>query len=106
MEIPKYRFSTIDSIKFLGKLLDLPYEEKIQDWSYTIADPIKIEDYFKLYSKLTNKDIKFTLMEILIKSTNGQEKTYDFWKYWEKLKKLLILDFAIHEYTIFLLVLF
>lgn len=101
MEIPKSRFSTVDAMKAIAKLLNITYDSSMQDWTYVVADDEKIEEYLALYATLKDDDLKFTLMEIIIQATNNQLNGFVFWQYREKLKKLLLEDFELHEYTIF-----
>ncbi len=98
---PDFRCGTKKAIEELVAEYKYPYEEGMQDWSYEIADPKKIKEYFKHYDEQTDEDKKFSLMEMLIQAITDTNNKSEFEKYWNKLKELLIKDFELHEYTIF-----
>lgn len=98
---PKYRSGTGETINKLAKELGLPYNERMQDWSYEVANPNDIEKYLNHYNKLSDDDEKFVLMEILIQATNDQLEIKKFLDYWKETKLRLIDNFDLHEYTIY-----
>ena len=101
MKEPKLREGTKEAIEILAQELKLPYEDYMQDWSYTVANPDDIEKYVEHYKLTTDEDKKFVLMEIIIQSINDQADEIDFVNYWNLIKEILKEDFRIHEYTIF-----
>ncbi|MBS1522699.1 MAG: hypothetical protein JST50_17000 [Bacteroidetes bacterium] len=98
---PEPRFAMPQAIKKLAKELGLPYSPIMQDWSYEVSNPNDIEKYINHYNSLTDDDEKFVLIEIIIDSNNDLEDHAQLEFYWNKVRQLLIKDFAIHEYTIF-----
>ncbi|MGB4775057.1 MAG: hypothetical protein WBP45_07795 [Daejeonella sp.] len=50
---------------------------------------------------MTDDDKKFVLMQMIIETTNDQMDNSEFNSYLEKITKNLIMDFNIHEYTVY-----
>ncbi len=98
---PKYRCGTKKAIDELVAKYNYPYANWMQDWPYEIADHKEIENYFLHYDEQTDDDKKISLMEMLIQSLTDVENETDFNKKWIRLKKLILKDFKIHEYTVF-----
>lgn len=73
----------------------------MQDWPYEIAESIEIDNYFQDYDEQTDEDKKFSIMKMLIQSLTDIENQNDFDKNCKRLKKRILKDFEIHEYTIF-----
>lgn len=73
-----------------------------QDWTYTISEPEKIDNYIVAYNTIvTNPDTKFSLMEMIFEALDGQDTQKEMNSNWEVVKALLVKDFSLHEYTIF-----
>ncbi len=101
VEEPKFRCGTKKAIKELVANYDYPYADWMQDWPYEIAESKEIDNYFQHYDEQTDEDKKFSIMEMLIQSLTDIENQNDFDKNWKRLKKRILKDFEIHEYTIF-----
>lgn len=101
VEKPKFRCGTQKAIKELVANYDYPYADWMQDWPYEIAESIEIDNYFQHYDEQTDEDKKFSIMKMLIQSLTDIENQNDFDKNWKRLKKRILKDFEIHEYTIF-----
>jgi hypothetical protein len=98
---PKFRCGTKKAINELVAQYDYPHSDWMQDWPYEIADPNKIENYFRHYDEQTDEDKKFSLMEMLIQALTDIENENEFNENWILLKERIISNFKIHEYTIF-----
>jgi len=73
-----------------------------QDWTYTIVESDRIEEYIQAYgTKITNEDTKFSLMEMIIQSLTEQENEKLMNEKWKQVKPILNKDFDLHEYTIY-----
>ncbi|HEY3405322.1 MAG TPA: hypothetical protein VGK59_18180 [Ohtaekwangia sp.] len=101
MREPEPRYETREAIDSLAKELQLHHDERMQDWSYEIANPGDVERYIEHYKVTVDEDKKFVLMQIIIQAVNDQPDENSFLKYWDRIKGALIADLAIHEYTVF-----
>ena len=73
-----------------------------QDWTYTIVEPDRIDEYIQAYdTKITNEDTKFSLMKMIIQSLTEQENEKLMKEKWKLVKPILNKDFDLHEYTIY-----
>ena len=73
-----------------------------QDWTYTIAEPERIDDYIKVYGiEVTNDDTKFSLMEMIIQSLTEQENEKIMLEKWKLVAPILNNDFDLHKFTIY-----
>ena len=73
-----------------------------QDWTYTIVEPDRIDEYIQAYdTKITNEDTKFSLMEMIIQSLTEQKNEKLMKEKWKLVKPILNKDFDLHEYTIY-----
>ena len=73
-----------------------------QDWTYTIVEPDRIDEYIQAYdTKITNEDTKFSLMEMIIQSLTEQKNEKLMKEKWKLVKPILNKDFNLHEYTIY-----
>lgn len=84
----------------LAKLFNYKIGEHDQDWTYTISEPERIDDYLEAYSKLKNIEAKYSLMEMIIQSVNDQSDN-DFEKYWNRLTPILDTDFELNKPIIY-----
>jgi len=98
---PEPRYETRAAIDSLAKELQLHHDERMQDWSYEVANPNDVERYIEHYRVTVDEDKKFVLMQIIIQAVNDQPDENRFLKYWDEIKEALSEDFAIHEYTVF-----
>lgn len=86
----------------LAELFGYEIGQNDQDWTYTIVEPDRIDEYIQTYdTKITNEDTKFSLMEMIIQSLTeqGNEKLIN--EKWKQVKPILNKDFHLHEYTIY-----
>lgn len=98
---PKFRSETKEAINELAISLGLPNEPDMQDWSYSVADTERIDDYLALYRETMDSDKKFVLMQMIIQAVNDQMEGRNSTTHLEILERILKEDFDIHEYTIF-----
>lgn len=104
MDEPPFRCSTKKALDELATELNL--REKIPHWdsmaglSYTPGNPADIQAYLAYYAQLKDDDKKFTLMEMILDAMAQQTNERDFMKYWRKVKRILIKDYVIHEFTL------
>jgi len=96
---PKARYGTGKVMRELSVKLNLPFDERMQDWPYEVAQAADIEKYIECYNAAKDDDEKFVLMEMLIQAIEEQTDA-SFDKYWDIIQKMLEKDFWIHEYTI------
>ena len=97
---PGYRFG--DNWEELATLFNYTIEKHDQDWTYTIAEPERIDDYIQAYdSIITNEDTKFSLMEMIIQALEDQRSNELIKSKWPLVKNLLLKDVELHQYTIF-----
>ncbi len=98
MKEPQPRYCTKKASLELPSELELPYDEFAQDWPWEVVNPDNIEKYIAHYSLLENEDAKFALMEAILQASEEKDNVE---KYWPKIRKLLLMNFHIHEYSIF-----
>jgi hypothetical protein len=101
MKEPKGRYVTGHSIVFLARELNYRFEDWMQDWEYIVADYKDINRYFELYATATNDDIRFTLMEMIIETSNKGWEVGWITEIWPGVKQMLTDNFHIHEYTVY-----
>ncbi len=102
MKEPQERFATRKAIDELSEELDMPYEDRMQDRPYEVAEADKIDEYISHYEFITDEDKKFVLMLAIIQATEDHRNEKEiFLEYRETIKPLLEKDFHIHEYTIY-----
>ena len=102
MQIKEPEFRCGGNWQDLADLFGYKVEKNDQDWTYTIAEPRRIEEYIEVYNtKITNDDTKFSLLEMIIQSLTDQDNETLMNKHWEKVKPILNRDFEIHKYTIY-----
>ncbi|MEP3390235.1 MAG: hypothetical protein ABJO02_18720 [Reichenbachiella sp.] len=102
MEIkePKYRFG--GNWEELAVLFNYEIHEHDQDWTYTIAEPERIDEYISAYdNEIKNDDTKLSLMEMIIQALEGQRSIELIKLKWQLVKPLLLKDFELNQYTIF-----
>ena len=96
---PKWKWS--GNWDKLAEYFGYPLDEKDQDWTYTIVEPERIQDYIDAYRNVEFDDLaKMGLMEMIIQSCCDQPTQTLMEEYWKQLKKLLIVDFELHNYQI------
>ncbi len=93
---PTFRCGTRKAIDELAEELNLPNEEWMQDWPIEVLIPADIEKYIEHYKKLADDDKKFVLMEGILDATEIQSSEELHIKYWNRVRKILEQDFAIH----------
>jgi hypothetical protein len=98
---PTHRYRTRKAIDELAVELNLPNENWMQDWPIEVIETADIQIYIDHYEKLTEDDKKFILMEGILDAIEYQPSVELFLKYWNRVRRFLDKDFAIHEYTIY-----
>lgn len=101
MEIkePKFRCGNWQE---LANLFNYKIGKHDQDWTYTIVEPQKIDDYIQAYdTSITNENTKFSLMEMIIQSLTEQVNEEIMNLKWKKVKEILDRDFDLHKYTVY-----
>tara|TARA_R110001606_G_C14848651_1_gene586819 strand:- start:55 stop:447 length:393 start_codon:yes stop_codon:yes gene_type:complete len=102
MEIIQPEFRCGGNWQELAKLFKYKIEEGDQDWTYTIAEPKRIDEYIVAYETVTtDEDTKFSLMEMIIQALTNQENEDLINSNWKKVQILLNKDFELHKYTIY-----
>ena len=102
MEIKEPEFRCGGNWQELADLFNYTIDKHDQDWTYTIVEPERIDEYIEAYDTLvTNPDTKFSLMEMIIQSLTEQESDKIMEEKWGKVNPLLKKDFKLNQYTIF-----
>lgn len=102
MEIKEPKFKYGGNWQELATLFNYQISKNDQDWTYTIAEPERIDEYIKAYNtSITNENTKFSLMEMIIQSLTEQDTDKLMEDKWIKVKTLLDTDFTLHKYTIY-----
>ena len=102
MKIKEPEFRCGGNWQELADLFDYEIDKHDQDWTYTIVESDRIEEYIQAYdTKITNEDTKFSLMEMIIQSLTEQEDKKLMEEKWKLVKPILNKDFDLHEYTIY-----
>ncbi len=102
MEIKEPKFRCGGNWQELADLFDYKIGKHDQDWTYTIVESKRIDDYIQAYdTTITNDNTKFSLMEMIIQSLTEQKNEELMHQKWGKVKALLNKDFDLHEYTIY-----
>ncbi len=102
MEIEEPEFRCGRNPKVLADLFNYKIGAQDQDWTYTAAEPERIDDYIRAYdNKIKDDDTKFSLMEMVIQSLTEQHSDEVMILKWAEVKELLTRDFDLHKYTIF-----
>lgn len=100
MVIKKNIKVTKEAVERLSKELNLPEPDEFsQDWQYEVADSNRIEEFVKFYlDNNLNKSEKFTLMSLILESTNDsvQNKSLNC-ETWEQIAKILTNDTDINK---------
>ena len=69
MEIKEPEFRCGGNWQELADLFGYEIELNDQDWTYTIVESERIDEYIQAYgTEITNEDTKFSLMEMIIQS--------------------------------------
>lgn len=86
----------------LAKVFNYKIDKHEQDWTYTIVENHRIDEYINAYDTIiTNDDTKFSLMEMIIQSITDQPTNELMKIKWKLVKVLLEKDFELHKYTIY-----
>lgn len=86
----------------LADLFGYTIDQYAQDWTYTVAEADRIDEYIETYDRsIDDEDTKFSLMEMIPQAVNDQPTPSLTESKWTEVKKLLDKDFALHAYTIF-----
>lgn len=101
IKAPAFRCPTYNAIQALVKEFNYPYHQHMQDWEYEVARLDDIEKYFVKYDATDDDDIRFTLMEMIIETSN--ENRYFDWtgKIWPNVYSRLKKNFLLHAYTVY-----
>lgn len=90
--------------KKLSEKLNLEFDENMQDWEWEISDPNRIAEFITEYDNMdSSTKEKKTLMEIILGSLNGMERTNannDFEKHLNSVISRLKKNNEIHSGTI------
>lgn len=74
MEIKEPEFRCGGNWQELADLFGYEIGLNDQDWTYTIVEPERIDEYIQAYdTKITNDSTKFSLMEMIIQSLTEQK---------------------------------
>ncbi|UCJ05809.1 hypothetical protein KTO58_19230 [Chitinophaga pendula] len=97
----KGRYVTKAAVTFLANKLNYPSEDWMQDWEYLVAEYKDISRYFELYAAEADDNIRFTLMEMMIETSNRGWDADWITEIWPKVKQMLADNFHLHEYTVY-----
>lgn len=102
MEIKEPEFRCGGNWQELANLFGYEIGQNDQDWTYTIVESERIDEYIQAYdTKITNDDTKFSLMEMIIQSLTEQENEKLMNEKWKQIEFILNHDFELHKYTIY-----
>lgn len=102
MEIIEPEFRCSLNWEELASLFDYKIDKNDQDWTYTIVEAERIDEYIQAYNTtVTNEDSKFSLMEMIIQSLTEQETDDLLKSKWKIVQEILTKDFELNKYTIF-----
>jgi hypothetical protein len=102
MEIKEPEFRCSGNWQELADLFGYEIGPNDQDWTYTIVEPERIDEYIQAYdTKITNDDTKFSLMEMIFQSLTEQENEKLLNEKWKQIESILTHDFELHKYTIY-----
>jgi hypothetical protein len=97
------RYETRAAIDRLNRLLNLPYQNGMQDWDIELADPMRVNIFCNLYDtgRLDTEE-KFALMRLIVASLDdllsaGEKGNAAIV---QRVEPLLRQDFALHLHTI------
>ena len=85
-------------MKELGKLLSIEIHDWMQDWDITCADAYRLDDFCDIYENhFLSLLQKVELMRLIIASYDDglNETQFDF--SWERINRLLEIDYVIHK---------
>ncbi|MBS9766826.1 MAG: hypothetical protein KGV44_04725 [Flavobacteriaceae bacterium] len=99
IEKPKFRCDTAKAIDELAHFFNYPNDERMQDWEYEVANSEHLQNYLDYYTKSTDDDVKFCLVEMALQALEETEKEKRE-TYWKQLKTIIIKNIDIHEYTL------
>ncbi|MCD8528751.1 MAG: hypothetical protein LRY27_01955 [Chitinophagales bacterium] len=75
MEIKEPEYRSGGNWQELAELFGYEVGKYDQDWTYTVVEPERIDDYIQAYNTIiTNDDTKFSLMEMIIQSLTELKK--------------------------------
>jgi hypothetical protein len=102
MEIKEPKFRGGGNWQEIANLFNYKIGKHDQDWTYTVVEPEKIDDYILAYdTSITNEDTKCSLMEMIIQSLTEQDNDEIMNLKWKKVKEILNRDFELQKYTIY-----
>ena len=102
MEIKEPKFRCGGNWQELADLFGYEIGQNDQDWTYTIVEPERIDEYIQAYdNQIINEDTKFSLMEMIIQSLTEQENIQLMSDKWNKVQSILNKDFDLHKYTVY-----
>ncbi len=99
IEKPKFRCGTAKAIDELANFFNYPNDKRMQDWEIEVANPEHLQNYLDYYTKSTDDDVKFCLVEMALQALEETEKEKRE-PYWKQLKTIIIKNIDIHEYTL------
>ena len=102
MKIEEPKFRCGKNWQEIATLFNYIIKDCDQDWTYTIIEPHRIDEYIAAYGTIiTNNDTKFSLMEMIIQSLTEQATDELLNDKWTKVENILEKDFILHQYTIY-----
>jgi len=91
-----------DAVTKLNKLLNLPYEDDMQDWDIELANSHRVPEFCDVYEREDlDASEKQALMALIIASYDDylEERNNDLFL-WNKIATLLRKDFDLHKSTL------
>lgn len=102
MKIKEPEFRCGGNWQDLADLFGYEIGKHDQDWTYTIVEAERIDEYIQAYdTKITNDDTKFSLMEMIIQSLTEQDDEKLINEKWKQVEPILNKDFDLHKYTVY-----
>ncbi len=106
IEQPPPRYPTPRTSKILCDLLDLEYENGMQDWPLEVANAARLGEFCDAYEAGNSDDeVRFVLMELIVFSLDdwlaeGTETASETEPLPERVERLLMRDFPLHLHTV------
>lgn len=97
----QFRFHTYDIIQTPVKEFDYLYDKSMQDWEYEVAKLSDIEVYFTTYDATNDDDVRFSLMEMILETSNEDPEFDWISEFWLRVQQLLRKNFLVHERTVY-----
>ena len=96
--IPLPNYETAEARQWVADQLGLPYHDNMQDWSWQVASPEGLEDYFQLYKRASAAQC-VVVMEMILDAATWQPTSDKVYSAWIKIKPILDQNADLHAST-------